>query len=293
MDAWAQFCDLGGADMIMLVSPKSARAAQQGDEHAAGQCAGEAARIDDSGGAFCEPTAAGNLVLLGDRSSVQSVRSRKVAEMSVDRDEPHSPYSQPRDGYLSLGEAIRWVASARDTIEDTVTLAANWDDAEREVLEHLGRGALVAEGATANGAYVSIPFGKWPLASSQWVPNRPIVTYPDAHGGTYSGTLEVGTERWTGIRVRKEDVARLWPDVPPVRIATVRAETSCKKWLVHRMRASPELAPSPKTHFRNLARKDFPGLSDRAFQRAWDAAIAETDAKWSKAGRRKSPQAKS
>jgi hypothetical protein len=122
---------------------------------------------------------------------------------------PDSPYSEPRDGYLFLGQAVLWVATEGGRLdrEEAIT---RFDFAEQRVFEQLGRGALVAEGVDREGKYVPISSGNWPLASSDYEPGRPTVTYPDRIGGDLSGTLEIGRERWVGIRVQKADVARLW-----------------------------------------------------------------------------------
>lgn len=107
---------------------------------------------------------------------------------------PHSdtsnPYSKPMDGHLYLGEAIRWIAS-EGGIRDSGATAEHWAGAERALFAALGSGALTADGANPQGLYVPIPQGHWPLATSDYASGRPIVTYPDEIGGTFSGTLEV------------------------------------------------------------------------------------------------------
>jgi hypothetical protein len=118
-----------------------------------------------------------------------------------------SPFSEPRDGFLFLGQLVLWRASMGGAL-NSEQAAEQWDEAEREVVSELGRGALNAEGANGRGEYVLIPPGKWPLASSRWEPGRPTITYPDRIGNTLGGTLEVGPERWEGIRVRKREAAR-------------------------------------------------------------------------------------
>jgi hypothetical protein len=126
---------------------------------------------------------------------------------------PDSPYSEPQDGYLFLGQALRWIATQGGCLE-AGEAAARWEDAEQQLFTRLGAGALVAEGADRQGEYVQIRAGIWPLASSEYDAGRPTVFYPDRIGGTFGGTVEMGSDRWEGIRVRKTDVARFWPFCP-------------------------------------------------------------------------------
>jgi hypothetical protein len=149
---------------------------------------------------------------------------------------PGSPYSEPRDGYLFLGEALRWIATQGGRL-DSAEAPARWEEAEQELFSRLGGGALIAEGANNEGEYVPISAGLWPLASSGYEPNRPTVVYPDRIGGTFGGTLEAGLERREGIRVRKVDVARFWPFSPRDTLIT---------W-VQRGRVTPEHAEAEAT----------------------------------------------
>jgi hypothetical protein len=149
---------------------------------------------------------------------------------------PNSPYSEPRDGHLFLGETLRWIATQGGCLESDEA-AAHWEDAEQELFTRLGTGALVAEGANKQGEYVPIRAGLWPLASSDYEPDRPTVVYPDRIGGTFGGTLQVGSERWEGVRVRKIDVERFWPFRPRDTLIT---------W-VQRGRLTPEQAAAEAT----------------------------------------------
>ena len=67
---------------------------------------------------------------------------------------------------------------------------------------------------------------------------------------------------------------------------TASAEAKCKNWLIDLMNKHPE-NPIPQKTVKQRAKTKFPGLSDRAFTRAWFAAIDQTGAStWSKPGQR-------
>lgn len=69
----------------------------------------------------------------------------------------------------------------------------------------------------------------------------------------------------------------------------VNAETECKKWLQQEMAEPPE---GPRKHYFDEARQRWPGLSERAFDRAWGGAAASSScgAEWIKAGRKRRKQ---
>jgi hypothetical protein len=77
--------------------------------------------------------------------------------------------------------------------------------------------------------------------------------------------------------------------------ATIRAEKDCERWLQQLMETSPKKRLQEKRNLLPVARARFPGLSERAFERAWlvAAKTAGADA-WIKGGAppgaRKSPQ---
>ena len=68
------------------------------------------------------------------------------------------------------------------------------------------------------------------------------------------------------------------------RPATAAAETRCRKWLIEQQNGPHA---GPKGNYLERAKKDFV-VSERAFNRAWKAAIAQTGSDWGKPGRRKS-----
>ena len=94
------------------------------------------------------------------------------------------------------------------------------------------------------------------------------------------------------VRLVRDDVLRRWPDPkrkkssPP--LGTVAAENACRSWLKELMKAGPE-RPRSKQTLCDEAKKRFPRLSQRAFDRAWTYAISESGAElWSAPGRRSS-----
>jgi len=92
------------------------------------------------------------------------------------------------------------------------------------------------------------------------------------------------------VRVKRDSVLQRWPAsssaATPVRPTTAGAENQCRRWLVAMMDKQPT-QPTPKAVVLEEALAKFPGLSKRAFDRAWTAAIRETDAqKWAAPGRR-------
>jgi hypothetical protein len=91
---------------------------------------------------------------------------------------------------------------------------------------------------------------------------------------------------WTHLQVRKDDLLSRWPKPEP----TVKSQYDCRRWLIEQMAKSPDARPKSKSAFWDDAQKIFPLLARRQFNRAWDDAIDETDARgWSRAGAPKRP----
>lgn len=88
----------------------------------------------------------------------------------------------------------------------------------------------------------------------------------------------------TLVVFERRAVMKAWHP-PAVAVATVAAETSCQLWLIVEMRASPAKSPDTKSNLCDKALKMFPGLSKKAFNRAWGGGIEETGAQWARAGR--------
>ena len=92
------------------------------------------------------------------------------------------------------------------------------------------------------------------------------------------------------VRVKRDDVLQRWPARTEPRnlnrSTTVGAENQCRRWLAEMMKAAPS-RPRPKDTVRREGLAKFSGLSKRGFDRAWDTAIRETNARsWGAPGRR-------
>jgi hypothetical protein len=78
------------------------------------------------------------------------------------------------------------------------------------------------------------------------------------------------------------------PAPPRPGVSRISAETKCQQWLEEEMQKNPRERPEAKDWYCKQAIKNFSGLSERGFDRAWAAAIKKIGAdKWSKAGRLK------
>jgi hypothetical protein len=88
---------------------------------------------------------------------------------------------------------------------------------------------------------------------------------------------------WSNVRVETKsflDWFRSNYPSPPV-----QAESDCKDWLISEMRKSLMARTYKKEKFRQEAQNRFQGISKRAFDILWRAAIAESGASaWAKAG---------
>jgi hypothetical protein len=70
--------------------------------------------------------------------------------------------------------------------------------------------------------------------------------------------------------------------------SSIQAQSRCRRWLAEQMRQSPS-PQKAKAGYRADAKTRFPGLSERAFDRAWAGAVEETGAtEWAAPGRRQS-----
>jgi hypothetical protein len=84
------------------------------------------------------------------------------------------------------------------------------------------------------------------------------------------------------VTVPAAKVRNLWPAAK----RTAAAEVRCLEYLVTEMKRCLDRAPKRKRDFLTDCQRRFPGLSARAFERAWDQGINQSGAvKWRKAGR--------
>jgi hypothetical protein len=108
-----------------------------------------------------------------------------------------------------------------------------------------------------------------------------------------------GERSWEFILVSKSDLLRAIPlpidpiadEEPGTEALDIRTDPpaeSAQAWLVDLMKKSPEVTGNPKAFYLAQATNKF-GISKRAFNRIWDAAISESGAvNWAKAGRKRS-----
>jgi hypothetical protein len=77
------------------------------------------------------------------------------------------------------------------------------------------------------------------------------------------------------------DVQRLWPTSP-----SAKAELECRGRLEGLARESPERSPRTKSRLWQEAKRQWPKLSERAFDRCWQRVV-KRGASWNRAGRHK------
>ena len=95
------------------------------------------------------------------------------------------------------------------------------------------------------------------------------------------------------IEVFRDDFENLWPDslvsekpdTANNRVVTVRSENLCREWLEGLM-ADDSAPDRPKRDYHSEAKEKF-GVGAKAFQRAWNNAVAATEnTNWSRPGPR-------
>src|ERR1700674_5045683 len=77
-----------------------------------------------------------------------------------------------------------------------------------------------------------------------------------------------------------EIVKMLWAMPAPPDAPIINVETRCRRYLVHLMKVSMKRQLKQKREYLEEYRQLSNGLSERAFDRAWKAAIDETGAQW-------------
>ena len=157
-------------------------------------------------------------------------------------------------------------------------------EALAEIHDALARGQIAAWSATIQEPVPrELPAATWSIFE---------FAYAEQNGLLYTLTFRpsgsIDEQPLKDLRFKSVEVRRHWPGAEPASrpLTTVAKQTECKRWLSSEMRASPD-RPRPKSQVLAEAKKRFPNLSKRGFNRAWGDAINETGAeKWSKAGRR-------
>ena len=108
----------------------------------------------------------------------------------------------------------------------------------------------------------------------------PNADYPKGHNHVKRTDLKKIAESWG------EQPAFLYPEKRPPATSldhTIKAETKCREWLVGLMKNGNK--KKSKSAYRTEANAKY-GVSNRAFDRAWGYAVADTDNKtWNRPGR--------
>ena len=100
--------------------------------------------------------------------------------------------------------------------------------------------------------------------------------------------VETSIDRFNEIKftARASVVRRLWPTT-----SIAGAQAACRGWLKGIAKEFPDRPPYTKAEMWAQARKRWPKLSERAFDRSWARVIKECGVKWGRPGRpRKTPQ---
>jgi len=98
--------------------------------------------------------------------------------------------------------------------------------------------------------------------------------------------LEMSAD-WTDVRLSLSHAQCLIARVGAEPTRSETSESKCRMWLEARMRESLQQRPKPRDYFFAEAKELYPGLSKRAFDRAWNEGKRVTGAKWDAAGRPK------
>jgi hypothetical protein len=185
----------------------------------------------------------------------------------------------------TLGDVARWVVERTPEAVDGLSIdEEKLPDALTEVHNALVMGQIAAWSATTQEPVPrELPAATWSIFE---------FAYEEKNGLIYTLTFRpsgsIDERPLKDLRFRSVEVRRLWPGAEPAPPppTTVAAQTECRRWLASEMRASLD-RPRPKSQVFAEAKKRFPKLSKRGFDRAWGDAIGETGAeKWSKAGQR-------
>ena len=201
--------------------------------------------------------------------------------------------------YVPLCSAIHWIMTKGGVAFGRFDDSEAWNLAVGKLLKQITLGDVEIVGrARAQGTAVRIApqvFSDIPVpAPFPWTVGDLAVSAPSHiacvpyagetrwEGGANDKLYEQGEnlEAWSRLQVKKSQVLALWPKPSGKAIN----ESNCKKWLADQMRVSMTSRPKSKAEFFSEALQLWPGLGKRQFARAWDDAITETGAQWSKAG---------
>lgn len=187
----------------------------------------------------------------------------------------------------TLGDTARWVIER--TAEAVNGLSVDEDklfDASPQIHRALADGEVSAFAITPHNPVPS------ELPAETWFVYELVIEEKNGLVRTYplNSSSSVHDQHLLNVRVRRKDVLRRWPPSNARTAAqpttTVGAENQCRRWLVAMMRNAP-LKPKPKARVYEEALKKFSTLGKRGFDRAWRAAVLESNAEaWGAPGRR-------
>jgi hypothetical protein len=201
--------------------------------------------------------------------------------------------------YVPLSLAVCWIATGCGIKQVAIQDEESWKSAVGRILPKLSDGSVEVIGCSQDQLSEQLPrtaFGlvdvSFPLSESLSdilveKTHLRCCFYVDAERwkeGYCDQFLVAGSlrPRWTHLQVARAAVLKFWPKPP----ASSKSGGDCLRWLVDKMRGSPEKRPRPKAEYKKEALKTFSRLSARQFEILWPQAIRLTGAEaWSKAGR--------
>jgi len=193
--------------------------------------------------------------------------------------------SRANDADWSLAMALAWIADRTETAVSNIQ-SGSWapnEEAIRELLSALRAGKLTAHGMFEGER---IPH---PIETAVWanfeivVESMRFIGHPSFVPIVIAQKMGAPRTRLLFVTVPAAKVRRRWP----LGRRTVAAQTRCQVYLVAEMGRSPDRQPKPKHEFLADYQARIPGLSERAFERAWAKAKTLTStAGWGRPGRR-------
>ena len=185
------------------------------------------------------------------------------------------------------------VESAAGIVSVLDFLLGRWHDAFRSIADRIADGDVRARGVAIDGEK-RLPNGDMPAASAS------NAMWMDLEGVVWEGPQPAWGDkprRWIDITVKWDDLMKCFEPIPMATPSgqSAAAETRCRDWLTIEMKASLDQTTTAKKEWYQVACGKFPGLGNaenetpsRSFDRAWNASISATGAKWNSSGRKKS-----
>ncbi|MEX4008472.1 hypothetical protein [Neoaquamicrobium sediminum] len=185
--------------------------------------------------------------------------------------------------YLFLGQAIQWIiCRGRDT--DTAILADGWQDAEQQLFDFLDAGSTTVSGyRPGKREYENLPHGIWARMNKGHQNDPRFSPIDDAEQREDCGSVEVGMDRWNGVRIPVSVILETWPPAPPGEALSKTPKTIAHpredvvRWFIQRVeawKADPE--KNRRIGREKLWEKakapdgPFPRLSSVEFRAIWD-----------------------